>query len=82
MGIAWRSWGLVAFLQNNRSIFLTACLCLALVLIQLFHVNPGVSRSSTAATDVIISEIAWGGTAASENGEWLELYNPDASAVE
>ena len=27
------------------------------------------------ALDVIISEVAWGGTAANANDEWIELYN-------
>ncbi len=31
---------------------------------------------------VIISEIAWAGTAASANDEWIELYNPGDSPVD
>jgi len=31
--------------------------------------------------DVIISEVAWGGTAASATDEWMELYNPGASNI-
>lgn len=30
---------------------------------------------------VIISEIAWAGTLASPNDEWIELYNPGASSI-
>ena len=33
------------------------------------------------ALDVIISEVAWGGTAASANDEWMELYNPGTSNI-
>ena len=31
---------------------------------------------------VLISEVAWAGTAASANDEWIELYNPQAEAVD
>ena len=33
------------------------------------------------ALDVIINEIAWGGTAASTSDEWIELYNPGGSTI-
>ena len=33
------------------------------------------------ALDVIISEVAWGGTAASTADEWIELYNPTGSDI-
>lgn len=35
-----------------------------------------------ARAAVVINEIAWMGTAASANDEWLELYNPDNAAVD
>lgn len=31
---------------------------------------------------VVINEIAWAGSAASANDEWIELYNPGATAVD
>jgi len=34
------------------------------------------------ALDVIINEVAWGGTAASSADEWIELYNPGSSAID
>jgi hypothetical protein len=34
-----------------------------------------------SALDVIISEVAWGGTAASASDEWIELYNPGGSNI-
>jgi hypothetical protein len=37
--------------------------------------TPGVSRS------IVINEVAWGGTAASSNHEWIELYNPGATDI-
>ncbi len=30
---------------------------------------------------VIINEVAWGGTAANSNDEWIELYNPTANDI-
>nr|AOR51040.1 hypothetical protein [uncultured bacterium pAX1] len=35
----------------------------------------------TAAMDVIISEVAWGGTAASTTDEWIELYNSTGTDI-
>lgn len=34
-----------------------------------------------ASANIIINEVAWMGTTVSANAEWIELYNPDASAV-
>jgi len=34
------------------------------------------------ASDVVINEIAWSGTAASSSDEWIELYNPTDRAVD
>ena len=33
------------------------------------------------ALDVIISEVAWGGTAANSSDEWIELFNPGAVGI-
>lgn len=35
-----------------------------------------------SALDVIINEVAWGGTAVSSADEWIELYNPGGSAID
>ena len=34
------------------------------------------------ALDVIINEVAWGGTAASASDEWIELYNTTSSSID
>ena len=36
----------------------------------------------SAQASVVINEIAWMGTAASSNDEWIELYNTDTVPVE
>ncbi len=36
----------------------------------------------TAPLDVVINEVAWGGTAASASDEWIELYNNTGAAVD
>jgi uncharacterized repeat protein (TIGR01451 family) len=36
----------------------------------------------TVAPDVVINEVAWGGTAANSSHEWLELYNNKGSAID
>ncbi len=40
------------------------------------------SCASTAYANVVINEIAWMGTTVSANSEWIELYNPDSTAVD
>ena len=35
-----------------------------------------------AALDVVINEIAWMGTEADSNDEWIELYNPTGSSID
>ena len=36
---------------------------------------------SANALDVVISEVAWGGTATNSVDEWIELYNPTAASI-
>ncbi|RMG91973.1 MAG: hypothetical protein D6706_17575, partial [Chloroflexi bacterium] len=38
--------------------------------------------ASAAQTNVVISEIAWMGTAVSYNHEWIELYNPTSTSID
>ncbi len=40
-----------------------------------------VKARAASAGDVLINEIAWMGTVASDNNEWIELYNSGDSAV-
>ena len=47
---------------------------------KLAHAAP--LEQSFASLDVIISEVAWGGTAASSGDEWIELYNPGVTAID
>lgn len=46
-------------------------------------VTPTPTSTSTPAgfLSVIINEVAWAGTAASTNDEWIELYNPGGTSV-
>ncbi|MBI2463012.1 MAG: lamin tail domain-containing protein [Candidatus Spechtbacteria bacterium] len=39
------------------------------------------TSSSHAGTTIIINEIAWAGSTASANDEWMELYNPTDNTV-
>lgn len=41
-----------------------------------------VVATSVTAANIIISEVAWGGTRASNSDEWIELYNPALTAVD
>jgi hypothetical protein len=40
------------------------------------------SASVTTRLSIVINEIAWGGTAASADDEWMELYNPSSSTID
>ena len=48
--------------------------------------TPTVTLSPTVATyppqSVIVSEVAWAGTAASSSDEWIELRNPGSAAID
>ena len=50
--------------------------CLVLLLILL------VTRVAHASSSVQINEIAWMGTSASANAEWIELYNPSSNPID
>ncbi|MEW5986590.1 MAG: lamin tail domain-containing protein [Chloroflexota bacterium] len=58
--------------------WLLASLCLPAALLSLLPA--GLSQAT--GSSVVISEVAWGGTAASTADEWLELYNTGATRVE
>ncbi len=40
------------------------------------------SVSTTGSHEVVINEIAWAGSTASSNDEWIELYNTTASSID
>jgi hypothetical protein len=62
--------------------FLFLLTCLLTELVGIVRVPVGAAPLSANALDVIINEVAWGGTAASGTDEWIELYNPGASAID
>ncbi|MDW8327913.1 MAG: lamin tail domain-containing protein, partial [Anaerolineales bacterium] len=43
--------------------------------------TPTPTQPFTPGLQIIINEVAWGGTAASASDEWIELYNPNALGV-
>lgn len=53
----------------------------ATALLAIVGVAPGLTRPDTLPGDVVISEIGWGGTTASANDEWLELYNNTNASI-
>lgn len=40
-----------------------------------------ITSTSTGSLSVIINEVAWSGTAAESNDEWIELHNPGSSPI-
>ncbi len=44
--------------------------------------QPAQNEQQAGWPTVIISEVAWAGTAASSADEWIELYNPSATTVD
>ena len=53
----------------------------ALLLIFGWHAAPNLAGGSLNVGSVIISEVAWGGTAAGVQYEWLELHNVSDGAI-
>lgn len=43
--------------------------------------TPTFTPTSTGARAVVINEVAWAGTKASSDDEWIELYNPSAISI-
>jgi hypothetical protein len=43
--------------------------------------TPGICGVGASPSSVIISEVAWGGTAASYTDQWIELYNPTGGPI-
>ena len=43
--------------------------------------TPAITSSPTLTTGPIINEVAWSGTAASGNDEWIELYNREPEDI-
>ncbi len=43
--------------------------------------TPTITPTSVGVLLIVINEVAWSGTAAQGNDEWIELYNPNSFAV-
>lgn len=54
---------------------------LAVLVLQVFTVRFSTAFAANVG-DVVINEIAWAGTAADSNDEWIELYNPTSQSVD
>lgn len=61
--------------MSGRAIWLAGVLGGALLLLWCLLALPGAAGQKFMANSVIISEVAWSGTAANPSHEWLELYN-------
>lgn len=66
----------------QRTVALLSALLCSLVLLLGVQALPRRASADDVVGLVIISEIAWGGTAASSADEWIELYNAGESAVD
>ncbi|MBP6209668.1 MAG: DUF11 domain-containing protein [Anaerolineales bacterium] len=75
--------------MTNWKIFPRFLLFISLMLGLLAGMTSPVTKKQTVSAaplsaslrDVVISEVAWGGTAASANDEWVELHNTTNSAI-
>ena len=61
--------------MRKRTNWLFLSIFAALVTLCALATIPEISQSQAQNDDVIISEVAWSGTAASEADEWIELHN-------
>ena len=59
----------------TRISIIVACLAAGLTLLLGWINVPGLARSEDNPARVIISEVAWQGTAAGHSHEWIELFN-------
>jgi hypothetical protein len=69
-----------ALIRTFLFVFLLACLLTGLAGVVRVPVNAAPKQAN--ALDVVINEIAWGGTAASSADEWIELYNTTATDID
>ena len=67
-------------LRGLGVLLLSACAVLALLAV-LQPARSATAIRAAAALDVVINEVAWGGTAASSADEWLELKNNTTSTI-
>ena len=62
-----------------------AALWLSVLFVFMQRVSPVISfpaaRISASPGDVVINEVAWGGTHASAADEWIELYNNTTDTI-
>ena len=66
----------------RRVAVLLSALLFPLLLLLGLQALPQWASADDVPGPVIISEVAWGGTAASSADEWIELYNPGESDVD
>jgi hypothetical protein len=69
-----------SFLRACSLLFVLACLLTGLVGAVQAPVNAAPMMAN--ALDVVINEIAWAGTQANGNAEWIELYNSSSADVD
>ncbi len=67
--------------MERRYFLLVVAVCLPVILLGVFGANRGWAEQ-TLGGGVIISEVAWGGTAANSADEWIELHNPAAVPID
>ncbi|MGM7700381.1 phospholipase D-like domain-containing protein [Pseudalkalibacillus sp. Hm43] len=61
--------------------FLQILLMTALTLSFMNPITEVDTAEAASTRDVVINEVAWMGTTASYNDEWIELYNPTSSSI-
>ena len=66
----------------NRSLALSVGMLVVALFVLARPGSSGQAAPQAAPLDVVINEVAWGGTAASTADEWIELYNNTGAAVD
>ena len=62
-------------------LLVTFCVLTCLLFFSLHMERAYAETAAAAPLDVVLSELAWMGTTASANDEWIELHNPTSAAV-
>ncbi|MCC6607936.1 MAG: lamin tail domain-containing protein [Anaerolineae bacterium] len=75
---------LTSYLRSGRTsiiLLVTFCVLTCLLFFSLHMERAYAETAAAAPLDVVLSELAWMGTTASANDEWIELHNPTSAAA-
>ena len=67
--------------MKRRFLWLLIAVCTPVILLGAIQTNSSWAEQAATGNGIVISEVAWGGTAAQSADEWIELHNPTAVPI-